>query len=383
MVLRVGIAGLGAPSVHVLRGFADVEGVALAAAADLRAEARAEFAGTHGLPVFDTVEAMARSPLVDAVWVATPNPLHCAHTLAAIAHGKHVICEKPMALSLDECDRMIDAAERARVQLLLGHSKIFDTPIAAMGRLVTEGSFGRLVQVDSWLFNDWMQRPRLAAELDTDQGGGVVLRQAPHQVDIVRYLGGGMARAVRAVAGRWDPHFATEGNYACLMEFEDGAAANFSCTGYGHFDIRDLTWGIGVGGARRTELHAPRRHRTAAMQTGEKYGAAAMQSPARAEPPGEFMPFFGLTIASLERAVLRQSPKGLFAYTDRGCEEIAVPPSRGQAAELIELRDALAEGRAVFPGGTWGRATVEVCLAMLQSSREHREVRLQRQVPSR
>ena len=122
MALRVGIAGLGAPSVQILRGFAEVEGVTLAAA-DVRAEARAEFARDHGLPAFENVEEMARSPLVDAVWVATPSHLHCAHTLAAVASGKHVICEKPMALSLDECDRMVAAARRAGVQLVLGHSK--------------------------------------------------------------------------------------------------------------------------------------------------------------------------------------------------------------------------------------------------------------------
>lgn len=309
--------------------------------------------------------------------------LHCAHTLAAVASGKHVICEKPLALSLDECDRMVAAARRAGVQLVLGHSKVFDTPIRALRQLVASGRFGRLIQVDSWLFNDWLQRPRLAAELETSRGGGVVLRQGPHQVDIVRYLGGGLVREARAAAGRWDPHFETEGNYACLLEFEDGAAGSFACNGYGHYDVRDLTWGIGVTGRQQSALHAARPRRTRPLDPDEKYGEAAAQSPARSEGRGAFMPFFGLTLVSCERGVLRQSPHGLIVYTEQGCEEIAVAPSRGQAAELEELRDALAEGRRAFPDGEWGRATVEVCLAMLQSAREHRAVPLSRQVPSR
>jgi len=383
MVLRVGIAGLGAPSVQILRGFTNMPGVALAAAADLRAEARAEFAQTYDLPVFDSVAAMVRSPAVDAIWVATPSQHHCEHTLAAAANGKHVICEKPLALSLEDCDRMIATAERAGVELLLGHSKIFDTPVCAMRNLVVSGRFGRLVQIDSWLFNDWLRRPRLAAELDTSRGGGVVLRQGPHQVDIMRYLGGGLACEVRASTGRWAPQAATEGNYVCLLDFADGAVANFACNGHGNFDGRELSWGIGVIGRQETNLYGQRRSREGALTAAEKYGAAAAESPARGEAPGTFMPFFGLTLASCERGVIRQSPAGLYAYTSAGCEEIAVEKSIGQAAELVELRDALSEGRRVFPDGQWGRATVEVCLAMLQSSREHRSVPLTRQVPSR
>src|ERR1700722_15601111 len=120
MVLRVGLAGLGRVSQQIIRGFAGVEGVALAAAADLRPEARDRFAAAHGLPVFATVEAMCESPLVDAIWVGTPNPLHCAHAVAAAENGKHVICEKPMAVTLEQCDMMIEAARRSGVMLLQG-----------------------------------------------------------------------------------------------------------------------------------------------------------------------------------------------------------------------------------------------------------------------
>jgi phthalate 4,5-cis-dihydrodiol dehydrogenase len=374
MALRVGLAGLGAPSVQILRGFGHVPGVA--------PEARDEFARAHGLPVFESVAAMARSPDLDAVWVATPSQFHAEHTLAAIANGKHVICEKPLSLSLDDCDRMIEAAERAHVRLMLGHSKVFDTPVRAMRGIVASGRLGRLVQIDSWLFNDWLLRPRLAAELDTREGGGVVLRQGPHQVDIVRYLGGGLGREVRAVAGRWAPGVATEGNYAALVEFADGATANFCCNGHGHFDIRDLTWGIGVVGRKDARAQETGR-RSVALDPAEKYGAAASRSPARAPSSGAFMPFFGLTIVSCERGAIRQAPDGLFVYDEAGCAEIAVDRSLGQAAELIELRDAVGEGRPAFPDGAWGRATVEVCLAIIQSSREHRPVPLTRQVPSR
>src|SRR4030095_7802826 len=97
--LRIGLAGLGAASAQILPALQNVPGVQLAAAADARKEAREAFFKAYNLPVFDTVEAMCAAPGIDVIWVATPNTLHCQHTIAAANGGKHVICEKPMALS--------------------------------------------------------------------------------------------------------------------------------------------------------------------------------------------------------------------------------------------------------------------------------------------
>jgi phthalate 4,5-cis-dihydrodiol dehydrogenase len=79
---------------------------------------------------------------------------------------------------------------------------------------------------------------------------------------------------------------------------------------------------------------------------------------------------------------MRQSPDGVYVYTDDGCEEIICEPYLDRATELIMMRDALAQGRVVFPDVRWGRATLEVILAILQSSRENRDVELAYQVPA-
>ena len=92
------------------------------------------------------------------------------------------------------------------------------------------------------------------------------------------------------------------------------------------------------------------------------------------------MPFVGLTLVSCERGLMRQSPDGLYLYTDEGREEIAIPPNPGRAAELIELRDALQEKRDVFPNGEWGKANLEICLAILRSAREQRDIALAHQI---
>jgi phthalate 4,5-cis-dihydrodiol dehydrogenase len=381
--LRVGLAGLGAVSGQVLRAFDACDDVVLAGAADLRAEARSDFARRCDRPAFDSVEALCRSSEIDAVWIATPNYLHAEHSIIAAEHGKHVLCEKPIAITLDECDRMITAAARNRVQLLAAHSKIFDTPIQAMRRIIESGRLGRVVQINSLMFNDWLQRPRVPAEVDTARGGGVVFRQAPHLIDIVRYLGGGMVKSVRAVAGRHDPHFDTEGNFGALLMFESDAVASIGFGGYGYFDVTALTWDIGVYGDQKDPRAAKRPRRTGATTQEEKMANPAFAAASDAPKRAKRMPFFGLTIVSCERGVIRQSPDGLYVYDANGCAEVPVPPNPERAAELTALRDALRNGGTLFPDGAWGAATLETCLAILESSASGKEIALSRQVPTR
>ncbi len=370
-LLNVGLVGLGGAGLKVLSSFTGVEGVRLAAASDTRAEARSRFEATYNRPAYASVESMCRSSEIDAIYVATPTPFHCDHSLTAIAAGKHVICEKPMATRLSDCDRIITAAQQAGVLWLQAHSKVFDAPIRAMRDQISRGMLGDVFQCDTWNFNDWMRRPRLESELNTDEGGGVVLRQGPQQVDIVRFLVGKTARTVRSVAGQRAPGICTEGNYSAFITFDGGAAATLSFNGYGHFDIKDI-----LIPARNPV--APRPQRSAPVSPEEKY-----EEPQHADPQGHSitgqLPYCGLTIVSCERGVMRQSPRGLYRYTDQGCEEIPVSTDQGRAAGLIEMRDALREGRAVFPDGEWARGTLEVCLAILASAQQGQEITLKQQ----
>ncbi len=369
--LRVAIAGLGAASKLVLPSFSSVEGVKLAAASDLRAEARAKFTTTYGLPAYDDIAQLCAAPDIDAVWIETPNHLHCEHAILAASHGKHVICAKPLATTLDECDRMIAAAKENGVRLLVGHSKVLDTPVAAMADIVKSGRLGRAIQIDTLLYNDWLRRPRLAEELDENLGAGFILRQAPHLIDIASAIMGARPTQVRALTGSWDDKMPTAGNCAALVQYEGGAFANISLNGYGYFDSSELTFGIGSMGDARAAGAKPKSRGTP-LSAAEKYAAA---SETRERGPAQ--PFFGLTIVSCERGVIRQSPSGLLVYTDDGCEEISLPPPKGRAAELIELLDALRENRDVFPNGAFGKQTLAVCLAILRSAREGRDVALQ------
>jgi phthalate 4,5-cis-dihydrodiol dehydrogenase len=373
--LRVGIVGLGAASKLVLPYFDQVEGVRLAAAADLRPEARQAFTARFGLPAFAGVEELCRSNAIDAVWIETPNRFHAEHTIAAAGHGKHVISAKPLATTMDECGRMIAAARTAGVRLLVGHSKLFDAPIRAMGEIVRSGRLGQAIQIDTLLYNDWLRRPRLASELDESAGEGFLLRQAPHLVEIATYIAAAAPVSVRAMTGRWSATSPGAGNAAALMSFDSGAIGHLALNGYGYFDSSELSFGIGTMGDVRPRGQKP-RDMTGPLAAEQKYAAP---SEADLRRRSDAQPFVGLTIVACERGVIRQSPAGLLVYTEDGCEELSLPPPLGRAAELIELRDALRENRDVFPNGEWGRATVETCLAILRSAREGRDIALTQQ----
>jgi phthalate 4,5-cis-dihydrodiol dehydrogenase len=298
-----------------------------------------------------------------------------------------------MAITIDEANRMAEAVKRCRVRYVQGHSKIYTAGIKGMGEVIASGRLGRVFHINTWNYNAWMRQPWEAATLDPKRGGGVVYRQGPHQMDILRYLGGGMVRSVRGITGRWNPHFDVEGNYGAFMEFESGATSLVYFSAYGHFTTFEVTWGRGEGGQKMPEqvMYGPRRTPTAPLSAEEFYRrleSTAMEGIDRLEVAharGELSPgFFGVTIVSCERGDIRQSEHGLYIYTERGREEIPLPPpsATSRAPELAELKASIEENRPTFPDAGWGRASLEACLAIMESSRERREVYLKYQTPS-
>jgi phthalate 4,5-cis-dihydrodiol dehydrogenase len=384
--LRIGVAGLGAASKQILPHINRVPGMKLTAGADTRPDAVAEFQKKYGdCQAFSSVEAMYDSGEIDAVWIATPNIHHADHTVKAAEKGIHVIVEKPTAVTLAEVDQMIAACDHHKVKLVQGHSKVYGPAIQKIRDIVASGRLGKVIQINSWNSNDWLQRPRLASEVDTSVGGGIVFRQGPHMIDIIRYIGGGMVKSVRAVTGRNDKNFDTEGDFTAFLEFDNGCAATAVFNAYGFFDAAELTWGIGEGGKRLPEedtgQHPTGERLKGAVDMDYKY-ANPRTTEERATRERSSQSFFGITVVACEHGIIRQSPNGLFVYGEKGKEEIPCAKDEGRAAELKSLQDAIDENRAPFLDGHWGKATLEVCLAMLESSKQRREITLTHQVPS-
>jgi phthalate 4,5-cis-dihydrodiol dehydrogenase len=284
-----------------------------------------------------------------------------------------------MALSVDECAAMVDAAQRNNVQLLCGQTFSMHPGIQAMRALVASGKLGRLVSVNSWLGTDWLLKPRVAEELDEARGGGVLYRHGPHLVDTVRLVAGGKVRSVRASVGRWMPERGCAGNFSAFLEFEDGTPATISYNGYGYFDTSELTWGLGSRMYSDAERPAVRREMRAGDRTDEESEKDQIRFGVR-EMKSRSMRWFGLTVASCERGDVRQSPNGLYVYDDDGRHEIEVGgETRAGVLEMQELRSYLTSGTPIVHDGRWGLATLEACMAISASSEQRNEVSLSRQ----
>jgi phthalate 4,5-cis-dihydrodiol dehydrogenase len=393
--LRVGVAGLGRAFTLMLPTLAADMRVELVAAADPRADARQRFAADFGARTYPSVDELCADPDVEVVYVATPHQDHAAHVARAASRGKHVLVEKPMAITLDECRGMIDAAERAGIVLVVGHSHSFDRPILRTREIIASRAVGDVRMIAAQYYTDFLYRPRRPEELVTERGGGVVFSQGAHQVDIVRLLGGGAVRSVRALTGAWDSTRPTEGAYAALLTFDDGVIASLTYSGYGHFDGDEFCGGIGelgapkdastYGAARRALRQVATAAEEAALKNGRNYGGPvySMQSgsaPADRTHPAAGAPWhehFGCVLVSCEHADLRPLPTGVMVYGDTGIHLDPLPKPDVPRAEVIdELYGAVVRGQHPLHGGRWAMATLEVCLAILQSAREQRDVAL-------
>jgi len=386
--VRLGVAGFGVAG-RVLLPFVERHPeVVVTAVADPRRQARDDALALAGAAVA-SVEELCERPDVDAVYVATPTQLHAEHAVLAAKSGKAVVVEKPMATSLADGLAIVEAAEAAGVALVVGHSQSFEAPVRAMRELVEGGSLGRLRAVNAWYFTDWMYRPRHPDELDPEQGGGVTMRQAAHHVDIVRHLGGGLLRSVRAMTGVWDPDRRAEGSYTAYLEFEDGTPATVFYSGYDHFPSAELTFGLGEAGQPLGEDYAVARRRLRALDDPQdelslKTGAGGSSRQMELLRGGDGQPFFGLVVLSCERGDVRVSPHGLLVYDDEARREVPLSDRRrGREVLLDELVGAVRSGRPAQHDGRWGLANLEVCEAIRDSARRRQEVDLHHQVALR
>jgi len=179
----------------------------LVAIANHREESAKAFAETYDIPRVTTDwESLAVDPGIDAAIIATPNYLHAPQAIALLEAGKHVMVEKPMAVSVAECDAMIAAAERGGAQLMVAHCWRFHPDVQAMRARIASGEFGVVVKTrgygvhSNWGPTGWFTEKRFA-------GGGALVDMGVHAIDTVRYLlGDPLPQSVCATVGT---HFGT------------------------------------------------------------------------------------------------------------------------------------------------------------------------------
>ena len=186
----------------------------LVAACDTVVERARNLADAHEANAYGCIEEMLRAePNIDVVSVCTPNGLHAAHAIAALRAGCHVLCEKPMAISVADCGAMIQAAEAANRRLFIVKQNRFNPPVAAVKKLLDEGRLGKIFSVQ---LNCFWNRDA-AYYQDSWKGtvaldGGSLYTQFSHFIDLLYWMIGDVKDACAMV-----DNFAHRG----IVEFED------------------------------------------------------------------------------------------------------------------------------------------------------------------
>lgn len=385
--LRLGAVGLGRAFSLMLPTLTRHPSVQMVAGADPRAGARAQFEKDFGGRGYATLEELCADPDVEAVYISTPHEVHASQVRYAASKGKHLLVEKPMALTLEDCAAMTEAARAAGVALVVGHSHSFDAPIVRTRELIASGAFGKLRMIHSLNYTDWLYRPRRPEELA--DGGGVLFNQAPHQVDVARYLAGGAGKSVRALTGNWDARRPAIAAYSALLTFADGAFASLTYSGFAHFDSDEFMNWIGEGGQPKDATRYGITRRAIAATTGPDeaawknariYGGDNFNEPRSLFNLELRHPHFGVVVASCDHADLRPTADGVMIYADTEARfEALTPPAVPRGEVIDELYAAVVHGATPVHGGAWSLATMEVCLAMRESAQRQQEVMLTRQ----
>ncbi|MBN86594.1 MAG: hypothetical protein CL885_03635 [Dehalococcoidia bacterium] len=383
--LKLGVIGVGVGAAEMLPPMERASYIELFAGADIDPDVRERFKSRYpNARVYASAEELVSDPDVEAVWISTPNRFHAPMTILAANHGKHVVVEKPMALDMKQAEEMVEACEKNGVKLVAGHTQSFQPHVRLMRQIVASGELGQLGAVNAIAYTDWVIRPRTADELDPNQGGGLVYRQTPHQIDSIRLIGGGKVRSVRGAYGQWMKYRSIPGYYSVFLEFENGVTGVAIHNGYGYFVASELVpWGDANTRYTPTERNEIRKAMAAGTRPEDaeklslRIGGEAEQAIFRsARGPENWKPNdLGIVIVSCEFGELRQGPEGLYKYTDDGLVELMVdsdPLHRDQ--ELEELYNAVRLGRPVFHSGAWGMATLEVGLAINESTKTHKDI---------
>jgi UDP-N-acetyl-2-amino-2-deoxyglucuronate dehydrogenase len=222
--IRIALVGCGRISRNHFEAIEKIDGLELAAVCDVVAD-RARAAGErYGVPWFEAFDEMLGSARSDAVALCTPSGLHPKHGILAASAGKHVICEKPMAISLEGADQLVAACDAAGVQLFVVKQNRLNPAIQLLKRAIDRERFGRIYLANTTV--RWT-RPQEYYDQAPWRGtwefdGGAIMNQASHYVDLIQWLVGPV-ESVMAKTATLARRIETEDTGVAVLRFRSGA----------------------------------------------------------------------------------------------------------------------------------------------------------------
>lgn len=232
MDLKFAIIGCGRIAERHATHITNTLGCELVATYDILKEKAEVLAEKHNATCADTLEELLQREDIDVVSICSPNGLHASHSIAALKSGKHVLCEKPMALSAHDCGEMIKAAENANRRLFIIKQNRFNPPVVAVKELIENNKLGKINSVQLscfWNRNENYYSNSWKGTMDLD--GGTLYTQFSHFVDLLYYLIGDV-KEVKAFGANYQ-HKDTiefEDTGVVILKFHNGAIGTINYT---------------------------------------------------------------------------------------------------------------------------------------------------------
>jgi len=232
-MLNVGIIGLGGIARTHCEAIATLDDVRVIAVADLLEEPRQRYMREYDIPRgYVSHTELLQDDDVDAVAVVLGHQLHHRLTIDALNAGKHVLVEKPMALSLDQCDDMIAAADANNRKLMVGLSQHFYPTSIAAKSILDSGQLGPVITAVCYMSKNWTYEGRRPQYRSRFHGGGMLLANGVHVVDRLTWLMGSQAVSVSSALGPHSPYHSIYYSDFLFFRYKNGRAGVAVAVGF-------------------------------------------------------------------------------------------------------------------------------------------------------
>ncbi len=223
--LKVGIIGCGGIARSHCEAIAALDSVEIVAVADFLEEKRSHYMEKYGIPKgYGSHTELLKDKEIEAVAVTLGHQLHHRLTVDACYAGKHVLVEKPMAISLDQCDAMIESAETNSVKLMLGFTQHFYATSLKAKEILDSGELGPLITAVSYMSKNWNHAGRRPQYRSRFHGGGMWLTNGVHVVDRLSWIMASQAVSVSAAIGTRAHYQAGDDSATAFIRYKNGLA---------------------------------------------------------------------------------------------------------------------------------------------------------------
>jgi UDP-N-acetyl-2-amino-2-deoxyglucuronate dehydrogenase len=314
------------------------------------------FAARYGCEAAASLETVLADPRIDIVSICTPHPTHADIAIRAMAAKRHVLVEKPMAVSVDDCDRMIDQADHANVRLGVVSQRRWYEPVQRIRRAIDDGKLGRPIlstlELLGWRSSEYYAMDPWRGTV-AGEGGGVLMTQATHHLDLLLWLAGSAVR-VAALHGTFNhPDIEVEDTAVALIEFASGGLGSIVVSN----SQRPGLWG-------RLRIHG-----TTAASAGveTERGSAFISGVSKHVDPALNDVW---TVPGEEHLIDE------WRAADLAASERIDPMTHYHALQICDFVNAVVTGRPPRVTGHDGRAAVELITAIYEAHRSRSMVEL-------